>query len=208
MSNQPWDRQRKDGKLEPALWFERFELWRRAGPGRKLLTVVNQYRDQTGQKRSNYTPNSWRKAFDDWDWRRRAEAWDEHEHRRKEEKFREQCDEWAEGRFEDARKLREKARAYLAFPVSQRATTGEDGRTYIIEALPTAWAKDAAAILKTADELARITTRETLPVRKVAPTDPTGEKEYGADTNSQRLALLNQLIAAEQANNSGSDSSE
>jgi hypothetical protein len=163
MSNQPWDRQRKDGKLEPMLWFDRFGLWRKAGPGRKLLTVVNVWRVQNGQKESNYTPGSWRKAFDEWDWQPRAEAWDEHERQRIEEQFREDCDEWRAGRFEDARKLREKARGYLSFPVSKRTTAGDDGKTYIIEPLSPAWAKDVAAILKAADDLARITTREPLP---------------------------------------------
>jgi hypothetical protein len=177
MSNQPWDRQRKDGKLEPMLWFDRFELWRKTGPGRKLLTVVNVWRVQNGQKESNYTPGSWRKAFDDWSWQTRAEAWDEHERQRIEAKFQAECDEWRRGRFEDAQKLREKARGYLSFPVSKR-TVSEDGHTYVIEALPTNYAKDAAAILKIADELARTTTRETLPVHKVAPTTPDGEKSY------------------------------
>ena len=161
MSNHPWDRQRLDGELEPMLWFGRFNVYREMGTERSLLGAYNKV--LKSEKRRNSIPGAWELNAKKWQWKPRAEDWDEHERQRVEAEFREQCDEWTQGRFEDARKLREKARAYLSFPVSKRTTTGDDGRTYIIEALPTAWAKDAAAILKVADELARITTRETLP---------------------------------------------
>jgi hypothetical protein len=160
MSSQPWDRQRRDGKLEPMLWFGRFNVYREMGTERSLLGAVNIV--HKSKKKRTSIPGAWSDAHKKWTWKDRAEAWDEHERQRIEAKFREQCDEWRTGRFEDAQKLREKARGYLSFPVSRREVT-EGGRAYIIEALPTSYAKDAAAILKIADELARTTTRETLP---------------------------------------------
>lgn len=42
-------------------------------------------------------------------------------------------------------------------------------------------------------------------VTKVAPVTPDGKEEYGKDASRQRLALLDQLIATEQASNSGPD---
>ena len=163
MSN-PWGRQRDEsGKLEPILWYQRFELYRQAGPSRKLLTVVNAYRVQTGQKESNYTPGSWRKMSERWDWQVRAEAWDEEEIERVKAEFRADCDAWRANRFKNANRAREKAEALLAFPVTRQTRVGEDGATYIIEPVSSQTLKDAISILKTADELARITTRETLP---------------------------------------------
>lgn len=61
---------------EPTLWYERFERYRLAGPGRSLLKVYNDERVRKGPKRSDSTPPSWREAAKTWQWDARAEAWD------------------------------------------------------------------------------------------------------------------------------------
>lgn len=179
------------------------------GASRSLLGCVNAERESKGQKRSNYTPNSWREALEQWNWQDRARAWDESERKRIEAEFKEDCDNWRVHRFKNANKLREKAESLLAFPVTKQTRAGDDGATYIIEPLSAQGLKDAASVLKTADELARITTQETLPVRKVAPTDPSGEKEYtGGLSPDQRIRLIGQLATAAGAEDSGRDPDE
>ncbi len=70
-----WDRQ----KGENSKWFERFECYRMAGPGRTLLGTVNEMLVNDGEKRRNSPPNSWFINFDKYNWKTRAEAWDDHQ---------------------------------------------------------------------------------------------------------------------------------
>jgi len=204
MSSQPWDRQRKDGKREPSLWFGRFSAFCQMGPTRSLLECVNQHRDQIGQKRSNNVPGSWRRRSEEWDWRERASAWDIAELTRREALLRKEKDDWATERLVDAKSLRKKGRAYMIFPVSRKTGVDDQGNNYIIEPIDPAMAKAAAALFKAADDLARTTTRETLPVQKIAPTDPTGEKSYQpfdldawAKDRRERLDNIDQLTDTE-----------
>ena len=196
MSN-PWDRQRDEsGDLEPNLWFDRLTKFRLMGPGRSLLECVNRVRDEKGQKRSNIVPGSWRRASERWDWHARAEAWDEAERQRIEAEFKADCDTWRANRFRNANRLREKAEALLAFPVTKQTRAGEDedgSKIYIIEPVSSSTLKDAASVLKAADELARITTRETLPKTETDLTSG-GEKLTlkviydGTDDNTEEAA--------------------
>jgi hypothetical protein len=72
---QPWER--KEG--EPNLWFQRFERYRLAGPKRTLLGTVNAEKAERGlQRRARSTPGAWQRNFEQWRWKERAEAWDEH----------------------------------------------------------------------------------------------------------------------------------
>ena len=73
-----WDRQRtEDGELEPALWFGRFDqYYRPAGPERSLLGAYNNYLAYNGKKRQTCPSGSWSRAFAEWNWKARAEAWD------------------------------------------------------------------------------------------------------------------------------------
>jgi len=174
------------------------------GTERSLLGVVNKTKKAQNSPIGNCVPGAWKDNAEKWQWKKRAEAHDIAEIERRRVKFEAECDEWTSSRFEDARSLRAKAREYLALPVIQE-TVKDGGKTFIIEPLSSKQLRDAAATLKVADELARITTRETLPVTKVAPVTPDGKEEYGKDADRQRLALINQLIAAEQEKNSGPD---
>jgi hypothetical protein len=70
-----WDRQAE----EPNLWFSRFERYRLAGPGRSLRAVINVEQADKGEKRHRSIPGAWSRAATRWQWRERAEAWDEHE---------------------------------------------------------------------------------------------------------------------------------
>lgn len=156
-----WQRQRdENGDLEGMLWFARFTLYREMGTERTLLGAVRVHK---GGARCISVPGAWDRAFERWQWKKRAEAWDQHELDRIAEEFREDCDEWRRERFKDARDLREKGRQLLKLPVIRRTGQDGNGTPYTVEAVPPTTLRAAAGILKTADELARITTRETLP---------------------------------------------
>lgn len=197
MSNQLWDRQRDEqGELEPMLWFDRFTLHRQCGPGRNLLSTFNKSLAQPGAKRRTSVPSSWFRASKKWAWDERAEAWDEHERQRIEAKFQQECDAWRANRFSGAQQLWDIGKKMLdTFPVA-RQTVKKDGETTIIEPI-TGVLAEIARVWKLADELARTTTRETLPVKKIAPTDPSGEKPYDLTewltARQSRLDQLNQL---------------
>lgn len=171
MSNkpQPWERQRDaDGELEPMLWFGRFDaIYRPMGTERSLLGAVNSHRANRSEKRTISIPGAWTKAFERWDWKNRAEAWDQYERDRLNNLFQERTDAWRTNRFEDAETLRGKALELLRLPVIKRRGVDDKGEPYVIEAVPPTTLRAAAAILKTADELARITTRETLPTTEI-----------------------------------------
>ena len=74
----PWDR--KAG--EPMLWYSRFdEFYREAGPERSLLGAYKAWRAEKGEIKRKATSASspWERAFKQWKWRERAEAWDHYQ---------------------------------------------------------------------------------------------------------------------------------
>lgn len=70
----PWEQM--DG--EPNRWYQRFNAFRLAGPGRSILTVSNAEKVLKGLKESKYPAGSWRNAAEQWQWKIRANAWDQH----------------------------------------------------------------------------------------------------------------------------------
>lgn len=171
MTIQPWNRQRdpETNELEPMLWFDRFNTYRRCGPGRFLLSAQNEHRVKNGNKKYNSISGSWTNAHQKWNWKKRAEAYDLAEMERIEAEYKAACDAWARERFEFARKLMTKAGIYIAFPAAkQTRTVDEHGVMLITEPLPPKYAKEAASIAVMADGLARTTTRETLPKTEIA----------------------------------------
>ncbi len=76
-----WDRQRNEqGELEPGMWFHRFEVdYKTQGPERSLLGATNAWRAKKSQRKRNHVPGAWLKAFKEWHWKSRAEAWDEYQ---------------------------------------------------------------------------------------------------------------------------------
>jgi hypothetical protein len=73
-----WDRQPD----EPSLWFDRFERYRRMGPGRSVLGCLHAEEAQKGkEKQSPCPPSSWSAAVEQWRWKERARAWDDEQTR-------------------------------------------------------------------------------------------------------------------------------
>jgi len=68
----------KQLEMEPNRWFQRFERFRLLGPERTLLGVFNEWRLAKSRPISRSNPKSWRDAANQWRWRERAEAWDQH----------------------------------------------------------------------------------------------------------------------------------
>ena len=78
---QPWDRQEE----EPSRWYQRFNAFRLAGPGRSILSFyVAEWRirqERAGKSSENpptRIPGAWSKQSKADRWRERAQAWDEH----------------------------------------------------------------------------------------------------------------------------------
>jgi len=140
------------------------------GTERSLLGAVNLHRVKNGAKKGNSVPGSWEEAFNDWNWKKRAEAWDIAELERIKQEDQKDADEWRVNRLKDAKAFRAKSLELLRLPTTTRTAMQEemiDGKlvtvAYTVEAASPATLRAAVGIYKTADELARITTRETLP---------------------------------------------
>lgn len=64
---------------EPTPWFQRFEAYRLAGPGRSVLAVYRQEREKAGKGGKVLSvPGAWDAAAAKYQWRDRVEAWDQH----------------------------------------------------------------------------------------------------------------------------------
>ncbi|KKN63572.1 hypothetical protein LCGC14_0500200 [marine sediment metagenome] len=77
----PWDRQRdENGELEPSLWWIRFDAYRAQSSGRSVAQGYRDWRDAKGYAKLRHSgyPSSWVRASNRWNWKERAEAWDEH----------------------------------------------------------------------------------------------------------------------------------
>lgn len=71
--SQLWERQ----ESEPNLWYERFMLYFMLGPSRSLRQAILQ--ETKGDKeRQISVPQSWWDAYKTWNWKERAEAYDEY----------------------------------------------------------------------------------------------------------------------------------
>ncbi len=76
-----WDRQRDEhGELEPGRWFSRWDAYRAMGPERSLMAAYREWRVQRGAEGCRVTSisASWLRNSRKWNWKARAEAWDEH----------------------------------------------------------------------------------------------------------------------------------
>ena len=62
---------------EPSLWYDRFLLYAQMGPSRSVLGTFNAERAQKGAKRVVSLPGAWQEATKKWEWKKRAEAYDE-----------------------------------------------------------------------------------------------------------------------------------
>lgn len=66
-----WDKMEN----EPSLWFKRFVLYRNLGADRTLLGAVHKA-EKSRKKQSAKTPGAWNDAYEQWQWKSRAKAYD------------------------------------------------------------------------------------------------------------------------------------
>lgn len=143
-----WDRQPK----EPALWYDRFTQFCQMGSGRALLEIVNRDRDRKGTRRRTSIPGAWTRASDRWQWRSRAEAYDQEQRRLDAETLASARDELRQVERALAARLRERAQTMLDWPLAETLTA--DGLTVL---KPARWSKaDVARYLELSDKLDRL----------------------------------------------------
>lgn len=90
--SEPDDAQWHQQPGEKGSWYSRFLIFRNLGPTRKLLQAVHteqataHRKGKTAQKSpkkpTSSVPGSWKSAFEQWNWKARAQAWDEWEQQR------------------------------------------------------------------------------------------------------------------------------
>ena len=68
----PWEQQ--DG--EPSRWYQRFEAYRLMGPGRSLEAVWRS--EEAVRSRAKRPSSTWYERSEQWQWKSRAQAWDQH----------------------------------------------------------------------------------------------------------------------------------
>jgi hypothetical protein len=103
--SEPWERQ----PGEPNLWFSRFQRYLLAGPSRSLLGTVNGERTEKGREKQSKVPGSWNQAFARWNWRERAEAWDERVRHEAREAHAHDVEEMNRRHIQEAQALQNKA---------------------------------------------------------------------------------------------------
>jgi hypothetical protein len=102
---EPWER--RPG--EPNLWYARFERYRLAGSSRSLLGSVNADRQSRGAAKTRSTPQAWAKNANRWQWRERAEAWDECQRQQARLAHAEAVEEMNRRHLQEAKALQSKA---------------------------------------------------------------------------------------------------
>ena len=148
----PWDRLED----EPNDWYSRFELFRLAGPTRKLIDVWRSEGDTEGKE----IPHRWYTVAGKWHWTERAEAWDEENRQRMRDAVNEQLEEfranWIQREARVAGELMDKAVQMLKFPLADVRRVNEDtGEVTVI--MPTKWTmSDAAKYVLTASKIGRL----------------------------------------------------
>jgi len=114
--------------------------------------------DKARESEIGAAPGAWYEAAQQWDWRNRAEAWDESERERIEQGWKAFRVEWRGKERRVAEALLEKAEQMLQFPiakVSRIITEGGEQVTQIVE--PADWRfADITRMAKTASEIARL----------------------------------------------------
>ena len=151
------------------LWFGRFDRhYRQLGTERSIHAAYNLWRVEKGRKPSTTTPIHWGNASRSWNWKERAEAWDEH---------RRQLDYIAEQAAHDEMRKRHvtfgKALQGVGAKALKRMSAYEDKQ------LPALEASDARLFLKDGISIER--TARGLPVELLAlyeMSDKEIQKEY------------------------------
>lgn len=152
----PWEIQDD----EPARAYAAFLAYRDLGPDR---TIRGAYRQHSGNAGATFTAGFFSQWAKQYEWERRARAWDGHVEKRRQQGIdrtaEEQGAEWegrrniaAEADWTLASKLREKAAILTDFPIATRQT-GKDGLT-VIEPTDAQTLRRAASVAQIASALA------------------------------------------------------
>lgn len=194
----PWERQRgDDGELEPPLWWDRFRAYQRLGPSRSLLKTVNLERRTKGQKRTTYLPGSWRRAFKVWEWKARAEAWDEYKRQEADEEWADRRKQIKDREWEGANKLLERVEHMLSYPLAEVTRvdkTDDKGKPISYQIFkPVRWRQsDITRFMETASKLARLAAEMETDSKKLDITSK-GE-QIGELTNDERVLRMMALL--------------
>lgn len=152
----PWERRPE----EPNKWYDRFERFKLIGPARSLFAAYAADRARRGRETPARTgvPLSWRYAADHWEWKVRAEAWDEAQRQEQSTEWRRRRDELREQEWKMSQDLLDKARQMLVFPLAKTTRSQQDeGMTVITEVHPTRWGlADVGRLSEVASKLARL----------------------------------------------------
>ena len=108
-SSPPW--QRKQG--EPTFWYARFQTYLFMGSDRTLLGAVNLDRAKKSKQKGSKIPGSWVKAYYDWQWKLRAESWDDEQLKQREREWQQRREEIRQLEWAIAKKLIAKAEQML-----------------------------------------------------------------------------------------------
>lgn len=138
---------------EPDRWYGRFHRYLLMGSGRSLLGCLNQEEAQKGSKKlSQSLSGAWREASNKWQWKDRANSWDQHQRDQEDLVWQERRRQMREKQWEMSQALMAKAEKMLQFPLTTKEVS-EDGKTVI---KPAKWGfRDAAAMTQLAVALGR-----------------------------------------------------
>jgi hypothetical protein len=120
------------GKHEPKLWFERFNKYLRMGRKRSKLAVYRQERlaasdvssnsykrEKAGKGGIKSVPHAWDGAADRYQWRKRAEAFDDHELLEDQEQWKEKHRKDREIEHQCGGELLERAKEMMSYPLAK-----------------------------------------------------------------------------------------
>ena len=151
-----WERQ----PGEPSRWYDRFvRYYLRAEGERTLLGAYRRWlsveRPETARKSPiTGAPGSWKKHFEEWRWKERAEEYDVELRRLDGVQWEKHRKEVRDRSWNASGRLWDKVNAMLAFPVSEQQVE-QDGQSITIS--PARWTfRDAASVAETADRLGRL----------------------------------------------------
>ena len=125
---------------ETHLWHCRFRRFLLMGPARTVMGAFNDERVEQGKEKQKRASGAWNRASEQWAWRARAAAYDEHQlsqsemsqqaaRREKDRAFQERQDALQDSAFSLAEKMIKKAEGMLDFPLVER-TVKEDKTEY------------------------------------------------------------------------------
>jgi len=178
---------------EPNRWYQRFKRFCRLGPGRSVLRVYTTEMAEKSSGKRGKLPGAWNAAVRAWRWYQRAEAFDAYIDQKEDREWERRRQQHRRKEMELSQLLIEKAEQMLQFPLAttSKETREAGGNTINVTTIEaTRWAlRDAAGIIKVADELARLglgmSTNQTTAV--VGEMEKLGNVEELSDEQLQQI---------------------